>query len=111
MVYLSVALIVIGLILRVLAVKSLGSRFTLSVQRQEDIKTDGIYRYMRHPSYLGSLLILLGISLISEVAGIMTISWFFFRSRIANEEVLMWSEKYKEYMSSTGMFFPKRKVK
>jgi protein-S-isoprenylcysteine O-methyltransferase Ste14 len=104
-------LILVGLLLRVVAMRSLGNRFTLVIQKQDDIKTDGIYRLMRHPSYLGSLLIILGASILHPVAGIMVMSWFFFMSRIVCEEALLHSLKYREYKKRTGMFFPKLRSK
>ena len=68
-------LISTGFVLRALSIYTLGHRFTLFIQSQSDIQTTGIYRLMRYPSYLGSMLIILGVSMVNEIAGIMTIEY------------------------------------
>jgi len=97
-----------GVILRWLAVRKLGRDFKLTIETPDRIVTTGIYRYMRHPSYFGSLLIILGLSLIEPVAGIMAISFAFFLARIVNEERTLNSDKYQEYKQKTGMFLPRK---
>jgi protein-S-isoprenylcysteine O-methyltransferase len=59
------ALIVAGLTLRGSAIRALGKRFTVQVAivDQHQILRTGLYRWVRHPSYLGSLISLLGLSL------------------------------------------------
>jgi protein-S-isoprenylcysteine O-methyltransferase Ste14 len=58
-------LIVSGMMIRFISVGSLGRFFTVDVTLREDhkIKKDGIYKYIRHPSYLGSLISFLGFGL------------------------------------------------
>ena len=98
----------LGVILRRLAICKLGKDFKLTLETPSRIVTIGIYRYMRHPSYFGSLLIILGLSLIEPTLGIMAISFAFFLSRIVNEERILNSDKYQDYKQKTGMFFPKK---
>ena len=52
-----------GLLVRFLAIRALGSFFTtqLRVLTFQPLVTDGIYRRIRHPSYSGLLLIMLGL--------------------------------------------------
>jgi len=88
--------------------RKLGRDFKLTLETPSQIVTTGIYRYMRHPSYFGSLLIILGLSLIETTLGIMAISLAFFLARIVNEERILNSNKYHEYKKRTGMFFPKK---
>ena len=59
------ALIVAGLLLRGSAIRALGRRFTVQVAivDQHQLLQDGLYRWVRHPSYLGSLISLLGLGL------------------------------------------------
>lgn len=47
-----------GIIVRRKAIKQLKERFTIHVTILEDhhLKTDGLYKYISHPSYLGTLL-------------------------------------------------------
>jgi protein-S-isoprenylcysteine O-methyltransferase Ste14 len=63
--FLGFALIIAGMIIRAIAIVSLRSMFTPNVTIQNDhvLKTDGIYKRIRHPSYSGSLLSFLGLGL------------------------------------------------
>src|SRR5207245_7477701 len=56
----------IGGILRVATVLELGHRFSIFVALQPDhrLNTDGFYRFVRHPSYLGALLAMAGWALV-----------------------------------------------
>jgi protein-S-isoprenylcysteine O-methyltransferase Ste14 len=59
-----------GLIIRWAAVLSLGSAFSanVAIRETQKVRTTGLYRYVRHPSYLGLVLIFLAI-------GIYTRNW------------------------------------
>lgn len=58
-------IVLIGFIIRWVAILQLGKMFTVdvSISTGHGVKTDGLYSVVRHPSYLGLLLILLGIGL------------------------------------------------
>jgi protein-S-isoprenylcysteine O-methyltransferase Ste14 len=58
------AIFVIGFSIRWIAIFQLGSMFTVdvSISSMHILKTNGLYQFARHPSYLGLLLILAGIS-------------------------------------------------
>jgi protein-S-isoprenylcysteine O-methyltransferase Ste14 len=60
-----IALILIGVALRWWAIFTLGRYFTLdvAVRSTQTVVQSGPYRFVRHPSYTGILLILLGIAL------------------------------------------------
>ncbi|MFD1470632.1 methyltransferase family protein [Hymenobacter caeli] len=62
---LGLALIVLGVALRLLVIRSLGRFFTVDVTIREghQLKTDGFYAYLRHPSYAASLLSFVGFGL------------------------------------------------
>jgi protein-S-isoprenylcysteine O-methyltransferase Ste14 len=57
-------LVLIGLIIRVTSILTLKQQFTYRVTRIENHKLveTGLYKYIRHPGYLGQLIIFLGIS-------------------------------------------------
>jgi protein-S-isoprenylcysteine O-methyltransferase len=65
--WMGVALGVIGLGVRLVAVLRLRERYTrtLLVRETHTVERNGIYRWVRHPGYLGSLLCLNGIALAS----------------------------------------------
>lgn len=103
-----ILLVVIGLVLRFICIKTLKKNFTLALGIPEEIVQSGVYKYIRHPSYLGSLIMILGWSLISPVLGIMQIAFSFFLARIFEEEKKLCIKKdYFEYRKNTGMLIPK----
>ena len=63
--YLGETLIVIGVFFRWIIIKSLGKFFTVDVSIKENhqIKKEGFYRLVRHPSYSFALLTFLGLGL------------------------------------------------
>jgi protein-S-isoprenylcysteine O-methyltransferase Ste14 len=60
-----IALIVLGVALRAWSIATLGRFFQYQIEVQSDhrVVTDGPYRYVRHPSYTGFALVLVGIAL------------------------------------------------
>jgi protein-S-isoprenylcysteine O-methyltransferase Ste14 len=58
-------LIVLGLIIRLSAIKQLKEYFTINVAIRDDHKliTDGLYKYIRHPAYAGGVLSFIGCGL------------------------------------------------
>jgi len=103
-------LIIFGLILRLLAMRKLSKDFTMTIERPSIIQTSGPYKYVRHPAYIGSLLIILGASLISSSLGIFTLSWAFYNGRATEEEKIIDCPQYRNYQSKTGMFVPKIQI-
>ncbi len=59
---LGLLIMLIGIVIRWTSIIQLSSAFTVDVAIVKDhkLKTDGVYRYVRHPSYLGLLLIMVG---------------------------------------------------
>jgi len=60
-----IVVFVVGFIIRWVSIVQLGSMFTVdvSISSTHTLKTDGLYQLVRHPSYLGLVLIMAGISL------------------------------------------------
>jgi protein-S-isoprenylcysteine O-methyltransferase Ste14 len=58
------SLIVIGLVIRIHSILTLKQYFTYSVAKVEnhEIIETGLYKFIRHPGYLGQLIIFIGIS-------------------------------------------------
>ncbi|MGI4875404.1 MAG: methyltransferase family protein [Janthinobacterium lividum] len=63
--YLGLGIIGLGVGLRLLVIRSLGRFFTVDVtiRQGHQLKTDGFYHYLRHPSYAASLLSFVGFGL------------------------------------------------
>jgi protein-S-isoprenylcysteine O-methyltransferase Ste14 len=103
-----ISLVVIGFAIRHCAMCSLGKKFSLELNEQSDIVTKGVYKYVRHPSYIGSILIIAGMSLLYLPLAVTYLAFAFFLARAVNEEKILESnEQYKIYKRKTGMFIPK----
>lgn len=108
-------LIGIGFIIRVYSILTLKQFFTYSVAQVEnhEIIQTGLYKYIRHPGYLGQLIIFLGISIsISNWCSILammlpiTLAYLY---RIKVEERLMldqFGENYSDYQHRTKRLLP-----
>jgi protein-S-isoprenylcysteine O-methyltransferase Ste14 len=110
-----VALCVVGTILRCDARRALTKRFTVRAELIEahTLETAGPYRLLRHPGYLGTLLILIGggIVLGSGVGALVVLALApYGLRRIRCEEQLLHSafgERYDVYKSATPMLVPR----
>jgi len=108
-------MIVTGMIFRFIAVYTLGRYFTVNVTIRKDhrIIQQGLYKYLRHPSYLGSLFSFLG-------NGFALNNWYgmlivfipvllAFMNRIRVEEELLISnfgQEYIDYKKRTWRLLP-----
>jgi protein-S-isoprenylcysteine O-methyltransferase Ste14 len=61
-------LLAAGLAIRWAAILNLGSAFSanVAIRKAQRVRTTGLYRYVRHPSYLGLVLIFLAIGIYSR---------------------------------------------
>jgi protein-S-isoprenylcysteine O-methyltransferase Ste14 len=104
-----------GLIIRWITIIQMKNAFTVDVAINEvhQLKTDGLFKLVRHPSYLGLLMILSGFSLGMETMVsfiLVTIPVFLVISyRIKVEEKLLietFGEEYIRYSGSTKKIVP-----
>jgi len=105
-----------GLIIRVTSILQLKQQFTYTVTKIENHKLieTGLYRIIRHPGYLGQLIIFLGISTclsnwISILLMIMPVLLGYL-NRINVEEKFMvknMGQKYLDYQKRTKRLIPK----
>lgn len=113
--YVGIGLIWMGIALRLAVVRSLGRFFTVDVTIREGhrLKTDGCYRYLRHPAYAASLLSFIGfgVSLNNWAAlSLITVALtavFVYRVRV-EEKVLteQFGAEYMEYKKHTYAMIP-----
>jgi protein-S-isoprenylcysteine O-methyltransferase Ste14 len=107
--YLGLIVTAIGSFLRVATVFELGHRFSIFVALQSDhrLKTDGFYRFVRHPSYLGALLAMAGWALVfrSTIGLLLTAAMcMLIIARIRAEEdflVREFGDQYRAYQRCT----------
>lgn len=112
---LGLILFVLGLIVRWIAIVHLGRFFTVNLAIAEDhqLITTGPYRFVRHPSYTGTLLIFLGfglcmLNIFSLAAEFLPISAAFLWRMHVEEAALKdaFGEQYRSYAASTRRLIP-----
>lgn len=104
-----------GVGLRNYSIKILGKHFTPTIQLQKDhtLITSGPYSIIRHPSYLGALLAIVGIavflnSLIGAISAVVAMM-IAYTIRINNEEKVLESlfgNVYTQYQKNTKKLIP-----
>ena len=108
-------LFIAGLIIRWIAIVHLGRFFTVNVAIAEDhqLITTGPYRYVRHPSYTGTLMIFLGFGLcmlnIFSLAAVFLPITAAFLWRMHVEEAALrdaFGERYQDYTAGTRRVIP-----
>jgi protein-S-isoprenylcysteine O-methyltransferase Ste14 len=113
--YAGLAVIVAGIALRLAVIATLGRFFTVDVtiKQGHQLKKNGFYKYLRHPSYFASLVSFIGfgISLNNWVSlAIVTISILVaFIKRIKVEEkalIEQFGEEYLRYKKTTSGLIP-----
>ena len=113
--YVGIFMIIVGIAVRQWAIAVLGRFFSLSVQIQTDHRVidRGPYRLVRHPSYTGALLSLLGLTLALKTWGATLLLGIVFGMafgyRIHVEEKDLSTElgnEYVSYMKRTKRLFP-----
>ena len=109
------SLFLLGLIIRWIAIIHLGRFFTVNVAIADDhqLITTGPYRYVRHPSYTGTLLIFLGfglcmLNIFSLAAVFLPITAAFLWRMHVEEEALRiaFGDHYRNYAFSTRRLIP-----
>ncbi len=109
-----VAIYALGNLLRLWPVFVLGRRFSglVAIQKDHTLVTDGVYRFVRNPSYLGLLLTAFGWALaFRSVAGVILAVLLFIPviGRIAAEEALLarqFGEDYAAYRRRSWRLVP-----
>lgn len=107
----------LALVLRVLSFYTAKHNFTHRVsytkKKNHELVTDGVYKYLRHPSYTGFFyysvfsMIMIG-NFISALLFFIALSKFF-RDRIEDEEeqlFMFFPGKYRKYYEKTYTFIP-----
>ena len=105
----------IGFITRWVAILQLGKMFTVdvSISSAHQLKTDGLYSLVRHPSYLGLLLILLGIGLFTGnlaaliIVFVPSVLALIYRMKVEeNALITEFGPEYKDYKNRVARIIP-----
>jgi protein-S-isoprenylcysteine O-methyltransferase len=105
----------IGLLIRVFAVLTLKEYYTrtLKIQENQKIIDVGLYKHLRHPGYLGLIMIWTGAGLSSNnyliliIVALLTLSAYHYRMN-SEEKMLIeaFGDDYKSYMKRTWRIVP-----
>jgi protein-S-isoprenylcysteine O-methyltransferase Ste14 len=110
-----VGVLLLGIGVRLSVVFALGKFFTVDVTIRKDhqLKTDGFYKYLRHPSYSASLLSFVGMALTLNnwLSMVLLLSAVFFafakRVQIEEEALLQhFGQAYLDYQKTTFRMIP-----
>ncbi|WP_131536533.1 methyltransferase family protein [Pedobacter nototheniae] len=113
--YFGMLIAILGFILRFVAIQQLGKSFTVDVQiaKNQQLKQDGLYATLRHPSYTGVLMAFLGLAItFSNWLSLVVICipiFIAFIYRITIEENVLKNEfgdEYVEYCKKTKRLIP-----
>jgi protein-S-isoprenylcysteine O-methyltransferase Ste14 len=110
-----ILLVLVGLLIRWVAILSLKRQFTVDVAITENhrLVSEGLYRFVRHPAYSGSLLSFLGLGV--SFANFISLAVIFlpicsaFLYRIRVEEIALmdaFGDEYVRYCASTMRLIP-----
>lgn len=113
--YVGLFVILFGVIIRLIVVRSLGIFFTADVTIRENhaLKKDGFYKYLRHPSYFASLISFVGfgfslnnwMSLLIVVVAILCA--FIYRIKVEEKALIEYfGQEYMDYKKSTKAIIP-----
>ena len=114
MIVLGGLIFIVGLVIRVVALLNLRLNYssTLRIREGHQLITHGIYKYVRHPVYTGTLLSCLGLPIFGTsplgfLFVLMGIPLFIYRIG-AEEKMLIekFGEDYVEYTKATWKLFP-----
>ncbi len=111
----SVVLLAIGLAIRWMAILKLGRSFTANVmiQTKQRVEKTGVFRFIRHPSYSGLLIIFTGIGLNTRswiglaIVLVPIIGALLYRIHVEEKALSnAFGEEYRNYCRSTKRLIP-----
>jgi len=108
-------IILLGFVVRWASILQLKKAFTVDVAvgAEQKLKTDGMYKIIRHPSYLGLWLIMIGFSIsmnsLISIALVIIPMFLAINYRVIVEEKVLaegFGDAYKNYQSTTKRLIP-----
>jgi protein-S-isoprenylcysteine O-methyltransferase Ste14 len=107
-------MVLAGVIIRLVAIATLKKNFSglLRIREGHTLTTNGIYQWVRHPAYLGAILLFLGIPvMVSSVLGLLVMLLLvpYLLHRIKLEEKMLigrFGAEYEDYMRHSKKLIP-----
>lgn len=107
-------LIIFGYLLRLYSMRTLGGNFHWRIINPKKLIVSGIYKYIRHPMYIGTIIMYVGMVFFSTENYLLTLTMLsiiitFVLDRIDREECLLsniYGDQYIEYCNKTPMLIP-----
>ncbi len=108
-------IILAGIIVRIIAIRQLGENFSrdVDVHQDKNLYQQGLYRFVRHPSYLGEVMIFLGVAIVyhhwlaSLLAFVLPTLAFVYRIQVEEKMLLsFFPVAYADYMKKTKKLVP-----
>jgi protein-S-isoprenylcysteine O-methyltransferase len=113
--YLGLGLMLAGLLFRAFAIRQLGRFFTpeVTIQPGQRLMDQGLYRYLRHPSYTGTFITILGFGLALtnglSLLIMLLLPGLAYAYRMRVEEAALcaaFGDVYRDYMRRTRRLIP-----
>lgn len=109
-------LVILGAYIYLHNKRVMGKTWSIKVEEKKRLITEGLFKYVRHPLYLGAMIGCLG--LIISLSNLLLLFVFIFldvpvvyaRALIEEEVLLKELKGYKEYFQKTAMFLPRVKI-
>jgi protein-S-isoprenylcysteine O-methyltransferase Ste14 len=110
-----VVVMALGVVVRVWAVVALGGAFrtTVEVDADQPVVTAGPYRWIRHPAYVGLLLVVAGFGLTRSwlafaVGVLLPLPAIVWRIRVEETELVrVLGDRYRRYQARTARLIPR----
>jgi len=108
-------ILIIGFFIRVISIRTLREYYTrtLKIQPSQKVVDTGIYKYIRHPGYFGSILQWLGAGISSNNMIVLSLTvlttLIVYHYRINREEMMLLESlgnNYRDYMKHTKRLIP-----
>lgn len=115
MIYLSICMVIFGFLIRTLSYIELKNNFSWRVKYPDSLCTNGIYKFIRHPMYLGGIIGYFGLFLYASNNLILSIVFIAFvisfcLDRIDREDQLLYNKfdnEFEEYFNKTSALIPR----
>jgi len=110
---LGIGIIITGFLIRLWATKHIGRRMAWLKKKGKTLVTTGPYAIVRNPLYIGNILIVMGLSVLSELAWSIPFVFLYFFTlyhlvAIYEEKKLLerWGDEYRVYMNEVPRWMP-----